>query len=134
MAEAQTEIAAADLAGFIGTQEWHRASLGLLFTDGIKFLADSCGAHWLIDLVASYQPRLRRDEGLREFQLWRLELNERSAVTRRGVMCSVIATCRRDTGLVPVVKQRIPLSDFPRSLLPFKWYVEGDVMLLPSEH
>ncbi len=71
----------AGLAQFYGSEQWYKASFGgVMYTDGVKFLADHAGAYWLIDAVASYQgqPALRGEE----FQAWRLtvDLEARAAV------------------------------------------------------
>lgn len=62
-----------------GSQDMHKHWLGLLYTDGMLHLAETCGAHWLIDLVASWQPKIAKkmqrpglDPGLASFQVWRL--------------------------------------------------------------
>ena len=114
------------LGYFTGTEHYYKHWLpGLVFTDGVKYLADKAGAYWLIDIVASYQPKLRKmSSGLREFQLWTLKVNEE---TREAVV-----TCQADLNTPNVVRQLIPYTDFP--LAEIKLYVEGNVLLLPSEH
>lgn len=45
-----------DLSPFTGTEHWYKHWLGgLLYTDGVKYVADQAGAYWLIDAIASYQ-------------------------------------------------------------------------------
>lgn len=118
-----------DLGQFIGTENWYRHPLcrTLLFTDGIHFLAEKAGAFWLIDVVGSYQHKLKQES----FQLWRLEKAESGAVV----------TCRRDTNEPDLIRQEIPYTDFPFDDLGdrFEWYVcQNDettfVMLLKSEY
>lgn len=48
------------LRGFYGTEAYYRTNPGLLVTDGVKFLADNAGAYWLLDMVWSYLPVLRK--------------------------------------------------------------------------
>ena len=54
------------LAGFSGTEEYHRYSplfRRMLLTDGAKYVADNGGGHgayWLMDAIASHQPKLLR--------------------------------------------------------------------------
>jgi hypothetical protein len=43
-----------------------------------------------------------------------------------------VLTGREDRGDAPAITQRIPITDFP--LESVKLYVEGGVLLLPSEH
>ena len=104
-----------------GTENWHKHWLGVLYTDGIKHLADTCGAYWLIDAVASHQPKIRKKEG-REFQVWRL--------AQRGEGWRL--DCWSDTPdkSTLLCKQDIKFSDFPEELAPFEfWCIDGTVLL-----
>ena len=49
-----------ELRNFYGTERYYRSNPGLLVTDGVKFLADSAGCYWLLDMVWSYLPVLRK--------------------------------------------------------------------------
>ena len=49
-----------ELRNFYGTERYYRTNPGLLVTDGAKFLADNAGAYWLLDMVWSYLPVLRK--------------------------------------------------------------------------
>jgi hypothetical protein len=110
------------LSHFTGTDEWHKHMSGLLFTDGVKFLADTVGAYWLIDLIASWQKRARKDRMLREIQIWELRVDLAAH--------TAIAVCLRDTN-DEAFRQEIPFTDFP--LESVKFYLENDVLCLPSE-
>jgi len=111
----------AELAGFTGTTQYYESPLGLLFTDGIKHLADRVGAYWLIDAIASWQPKARKIDP--EFQLWELAVDH----DRRAVL-----SFRRDDGLPTHIQQKIEYTDFPQGHI--RLYVERGVLLLPSEH
>lgn len=55
----------------------------ILYTPGVKHIADTAGAYWLIDAVASYQhdPRVKGEE----FQVWTLKVNaDKTAVLTMG--------------------------------------------------
>ena len=106
-----------------GSDSFYKHFLGLTYTDGIAFVAETCGAHWLIDIVASYQPKLRREE----FQVWRLRHMDSGAWA---------IECFPDTPSEGnrLVYQRIESSDFPEELSPFMCWVEHGTMLLPREH
>ena len=104
-----------DLRQFTGTENYYN-SLGLLFTDGVKFLADSCQAYWLIDLIASYRNKRK------EFELWQISVKNNKAVV----------TMREDCGLNPIVRQEIHHTDFP--FQNFKLYLRNNVLMLPSEY
>jgi hypothetical protein len=119
-----------DLRQFTGTENYYRHWIGnIVFTDGVRYLAEKAGAMWLIDAIASYQNNRKVCSNLmlQEFQLWILKVNNGKAVL----------TCQVDTGTKPVVTQRIEYTDFP--LAEIKLYVEpmGNgrfCLLLPSEH
>ena len=109
------------LRQFIGTQEYHRLSLGsMVCTDGIKFLAEKCEAYWLVDLVASYQTE--RFKTAYRFQLWKVALLEGSRA---------VVTCREDTGRPNIVEQHIEYTDFP---FDYEFYVVDSVMMVKSEY
>ena len=99
----------------------------IVYTEGVKALAEAAGAYWLIDLIVSHQPKvLRTSPRLQDFQLWQLSVSK-----GRGV-----ATCREDSNVDPCVTQRMS-TDFPLDSI--KLYVErcdenAWVILLPSEH
>jgi hypothetical protein len=111
------------LKAFTGTERYHQHWTGrLLFTDGVKYLADHASAHWLIDVVASWQHHVLMDRALREFQLWELIVRDDG---------SALAICSRDSE-DEAVRQDIRLSDFPLDYV--RLYVEAGVLMLPSEH
>lgn len=112
----------AALPSFVGTTEYHRHWSGMRFTDGVKFVADEAKAYWLLDVVASWQPEALRDPWLREFQLWELFVKPDQTAT---------VVCSRDSEDV-AFRQQVEHTDFPLEYV--KLYVEGGVMLLPSEH
>jgi hypothetical protein len=111
------------LASFTGTTEYHAHSTHWLkFTDGVRYLAEETEAFWLLDRIAFAQPYAKQDAWLREFQLWELHVREdRSAVL----------ICSRDSE-DEAFRTGIPSTDFPLDYM--KLYVEGGVLLLPSEH
>ncbi len=110
-----------NLDQFTGTENYYRHGSGLLYTDGVKYVAEEGKAYWLIDAIASYQRELK-SERLREFQLWELRVQD-----RQGVL-----TCKEDSDCPEVVRQEIEFTDFPLDYI--KLYVESGVVLLPSEH
>lgn len=109
-----------DLAHFHGTEHWYRNFTGLLYTDGVQYLAEKAKAYWLIDLVGSYQPTHRHVP----FQFWELDvqLEERKGVIKMS----------EDLGAPILVSQEIPYTDFP--LKEIKLYCIDNVLLLPSEY
>ena len=119
-------ISTAALAQFTGTENWYRYSLGrqFLYTDGVKYVAEEAGAYWLIDAIISHQydPRIKSNQGIQEFQLWNLEVQED---------CSAILICE-DGNNIKILTQKIPFTDFP--LPKIKFYLKDNILLLPSEY
>lgn len=120
------------LEHFTGSDEFYKHLFGVIYTEGIQHVAELCGAYWLIDIVASYQPVLVKSQRTREFQLWELIVTETKDGSREAVV-----TCREDTGEPPVVTQKIPYTDFP--IGSFEFYATanhlgGTTMLLKGEY
>lgn len=119
-----------DLAGFTGTEAYHRLSIfpGVVGTDGVAYLCKTAGCFWLFDIIVSYQSRCKKDPMLRDFQVWKLKAKD-----GKGVV-----TCERDKDEV-AIRQAIPYTDFP--LDEIMLYVEAGecggrpvmVCMLPSE-
>ena len=107
------------LAQFTGTTRYYKNFTGLLYKDGIQYLADHAQCYWLIDLVGSYQPQLQD----LEFQLWRIEVGDDD---------SALVTMVEDTGQPIKISQDIPFTDFP--LKDFSFYCMNNVMFLKSEY
>jgi hypothetical protein len=94
------------------------------YTQGVLFLAENAGAHWLIDLIASHQldKRLRTED----FQLWTLTVRSDKTAS---------AEVFRDSGQPPLLFQEIEYTDFPVELAAeIKLYVRDGVLMLPSEY
>jgi hypothetical protein len=105
------------------TSQYHKHWLGKLYTDGVKFLIDSADAHWLLDLIFSYDRR-------EEFQVWKMVVT-RKIVQGRNKTCAVV-TMKTDSGKPILIQQKIPFTDFPLDEITL--WVEDGVLLLPSEH
>lgn len=112
-----------DLAMFTGTEKWYRHAFvrKVLFTDGMKYVADTAGAYWLIDEIAFKQ---HIPEFLREaFQVWTLkvDLSKQTAVLN----------CDDGNGNL-IFTKLIHYTDFP--LDEIQIYFTNNVILLPSEY
>jgi hypothetical protein len=109
------------IKGATGTTQYHRFSMIEFFpviTDGVFALAESAGCYWLLDVIGSYQ----RDERLdKHFQVWKLNVNPDKSAVVQGF---------NDMDLI--ITQEIESTDFP--LDEIKFFLEGGVLLLPSEH
>lgn len=117
------KLTQADLQQFTGTENWYRHGLvrSIVFTDGVKFLADRAGAYWLLDEIALAQ-RYAKKVAAEGFQLWRLKVEaDRSARL----------TCDDGNGEV-VFSKKIDWTDFP--LDEVSLYCTDNTILLPSEY
>lgn len=129
MNDTTTKLTHADLSQFTGTENYYRHLMGLVYSDGVRHVAEHGEAYWLLDVIASYQPELRRhtDSRLHDMQFWTLKVNADKSAT---------VTCVPDSGEKPVVTQNIPWTDFPLSEIDI-WVGRdelGMVAYLPSEH
>jgi hypothetical protein len=114
----------ATLARFSGTERIYRQAFAgnvIQYTDGVRYLAETAQAYWLIDVLHSHQRRaVRLCDG---FQLWQLQVNDDR---------SAIIECRADTGQPAAIRQRIEYTDFP--LKQIRLYVVGHTIMLPGEY
>jgi len=118
-----SKLTKADLEQFTGTEYYYRHSINrkVLFTDGVKYLAEKAGAYWLLDEIALIQPRDER-VAVEEFQVWTL-----------SVAADKTASLECDDGNGNVVYSKdIGFTDFP--LDEVKLWFANDVIYLPSEH
>ena len=115
------ETLRAELRQFTGSTEFYRHFTQLMYTEGVRFLAEQARLYWLIDAIASWQPHALRDPALREFQLWELRITETEAVV----------VCLRDSE-DEAFRQKLEHADSALDYV--RLYVEGGTLLLPSEH
>lgn len=105
------------------TEQHHRHAVGpMLYTDGVKLLAEAAQCYWLLDLIGSYQPSLAKEE---DFQSWVLDFN---------IMTSKWEASCSDGDKRELVRQVIDYSDFPRELAPQRLWLTNGVLLLPEEY
>lgn len=105
----------------------------LVYTAGVALLAETHGAYWLIDAIASHQPGVKRrssDNGA--FQVWNLTL------TGEGGRSGALLVCHEDTchdkahlQCKPSARQMIEYTDYPENV---KLYLCDGVLLLPEEY
>ena len=112
------------LGYFTGTERYYRYQSNLVLTDGSKFVADACGAYWLMDVLWSYLPRIKSEA----FAFARLSKHADESAT---------FTLADDNPPQTVyASQDISWTDFPLDEITF--YVIRDpafwVLLLPSEY
>jgi hypothetical protein len=110
------------------------STAGIIITDGVKLMADLCGAFWLIDLIASHIAHNRRLIPDEAFQVWRLALDEDGDGAR--VYCDDGQDKRTKDAKPEAMMQAIPYTDFPLEEIKI-WVVKSDTrytMMLPSEY
>jgi hypothetical protein len=128
----------ADLNGFTGSQEWtrHWMNRNLIYSEGMAYVAEHAGAHWLLDAIASHEvsptiAALRHADPDFDFlHFWNLHVDTEKH--------AAVLECRLDSDEPAVVTQEIPLTDFPIS--EFAVYAGNDgpgtpiKLFLPSEY
>jgi hypothetical protein len=128
-------ILKAELRQFTGDLERYRHWLNrrLLYTPGVQFLAESAGAYWLIDAVASwigtpeYLAAVEADDRINDLHFWKLEVRED---------CSAKLSARVDSDVAPFVVQEIEFTDFCLESIDLWCGFDGKhyTLYLPSEH
>ena len=124
-----------DLGQFIGSEEFYSLRPifpGIIITQGVKFVIERAGGHWLVMAIASHlvtnlgQKRSAREYGL---LFWKLKQLPNG---------SWLLTGRTDGAPYgkEVARQEIPYSDFPLSSFDIWSGVNenGWTLYLPSEH
>lgn len=123
----------ANLAHFTGTDGYHRIqplARGVIGTDGVNYVAEEMGAHWLIsDIMIVVSMKFKH----LPFQVWTFK-KDADGIGR--------LTMREDTGEKVRYRQKYEWTDFP--LDEIKFYVvhgslspEGplmNIMMLPGEY
>ncbi len=115
-------LEALDLAQFTGTLHWYRHGLvrSVVFTDGVKYLADHAGAYWLIDEIALAQVYNGKVAG-EAFQVWELKVKGNEA----ELLCE-------DGNGNHLAGQLIPFTDFPAPGI--RLFCCDSTIMLPGEY
>ena len=113
----------ADLIQFTGSENWYRHSLvrDVLYTDGVRYVAETAGAYWLIDEIALAQ-RYEKRVAAEEFQHWKLTVKADQTAT---------LACDDGNGNA-VYSKKIEFTDFPLEEIVF--YCANNTIMLPSEY
>ena len=122
MSEGKT-IDSGILAQFTGSETFYRFGLrgDVLITEGVKYVADTAGAYWLLEAITIanvYEEKVRKEE----FQLWILTVG-------KGTSGQLI--CDDGNGNI-VYKQDLDFTDFPEPGI--RLYFCNGTILLPSEY
>lgn len=108
------------LVYFTGTEKYYNHFMGYYYTDGIKYMAETFEAYWLIDVIFSHQlnPLVKSQP----FQTWTLKK------IKGNKFC---ASCT-DGNNILIVNQFIPFSDFPHDIITL--FFVDNVLLVPTEY
>lgn len=122
MTENKPRLTAVDLRQFTGTETWYRHPFkrSILYTDGVRYVAETAGAYWLIDEITFAQ--LHKNIAAQPFQHWKLSVSP----SQTGTL-----TCEDGNGNA-VFTKAISYTDFPLAEIDF--FFTDNVILLPSEY
>jgi hypothetical protein len=119
---AATSLTPDDLRQFTGTDNWYRHWMGkILYTDGVKHFAETVGGYWFIDLVGSVWDVISGEDFVN------IEMT-----VKNGKANIVMDDGDKGDGEKTLYQQSIEFTDCPEGV--WKFYLEGNVLLLPSEH
>lgn len=108
-----------ELERFTGTENVYKNPLHpVLYTDGIRYMAQKAGAYWLIDLIGFEISKLQRIE---PFIAIHLIIENRSAVIK--------AT---DGNQETLYFKSIRHTDFPEGV--YLFFLTDNVLMLPTEY
>jgi hypothetical protein len=110
-----------DLSGFTGSERWFKHQLvpHVTYTEGVQYVAETAGAYWLLDIIATNQ--IEGPVSKEPFQVWKLVVAD-----SKGVV-----TCDDGDGNI-VHTQTIDFTDFPEEGVTL-WFT-NNVILLSSEY
>ena len=111
----------------------HPINQSVIYTPGVRHVAEKGGAYWLIDTIAShigsppFERASARDHRIDSMHFWTFEKG-------RGTTGQLIAQADSDED--PFIVQNIPFTDFPLETINIWAAFDGEhwVLYLPSEH
>jgi hypothetical protein len=109
----------AQLEQFTGTENYYKHFTGIKYTDGVLFLAEKLNCFWFLDIIASYQYKLRDVP----FQIWKVQVNGDN---------TGLVTMKEDSDQPVKIQQELKYTDFP--LDEYEVYCIDGVILLKSEY
>lgn len=111
----------------------HSINRNVIYTPGVKHVAEAGNAYWLIDAIAShigspaFKKAAERDYRIGSMHFWTLDRDSR--------FCGVLAA-RADGPETPFIAQRLEFTDFPLDVIHIWAAFDGEhwTLYLPSEH
>ncbi|TWT41362.1 DUF6876 family protein [Botrimarina hoheduenensis] len=106
-----------ELQHFTGDLERYRHPINrkVIYTPGVKHVAERAGAYWLIDAIASwigshsFNEALNKDDRIAGLHRWRLEV----AADVSATLQALIEGAEPPYAPMAFITQRIPFTDFP---------------------
>jgi hypothetical protein len=127
-------LSTADLHQYTGDiiRYSHPLNPQVIYTPGVRHVAEQGGAYWLIDAMASYYgtdlmtAAINRDPRIASMHFWRLVVDGQAATL----------TAEADQGEEPFIRQDIEYTDFPLEKIEVWAGFDGAhwTLYLPSEH
>ena len=116
-----------NLPCFSGSETFSRWSIlypKFYLTEGAKYLAETAGAYWLMDVIASWQ--YKRAICFETFQVWTMTINQKH---KARIVCD-------DGNGNELTAQIIPYTDFPLDEIKLYFCNQGteSVIMLPGEY
>jgi hypothetical protein len=125
-----------ELRQFTGDLQRYRHPLHrrVIYTPGVRCLAERAGAYWLVDAIAGwldsakFREAARCDERIAELHFWTLAVDPK---TRSAVLAAAA-----DAGEPAFLVQRLEFTDFPLPSVEVWAGFDGEhwTLYLPSEH
>ena len=117
-----SNINAATLAQFTGTERYYRISRRHLLTDGTKYLAEQAECFWMMDAIASH--------------LAEIGTTDLFVAVKTTVKDAAALMVYEDGNGHEHARQEIPYTDFPLAEITLYtcWDGEHWVIMLPSEY
>ena len=113
----------AELGQFTGTEHYYFNPLYLEmhYTDGVKYLAETAGAYWVLDIIGTeFFPKQQSGE-------W-----DSFVVIKLTIAMNAMVIQVQDGNHNDYLHKNIPFTDFPEGEWAL-WLVDG-ILLLPSEY
>lgn len=133
--ETKTTLTKSELSQFTGSlKRWrHGGNRAVIYTPGVRYLAQRADAYWLIDTIATFltpdvlEPAGKKDPRVLSLHFWKLEVAEDH---------SALLYAEADLGVEPFASQYIPYTDFPFPEVAIWAGCDGRhwTLYLPSEH
>jgi hypothetical protein len=102
---------------FNGTDNYWKHPFGLLYTDSVADFAKAYGAYWVLDVVASYLPQIKKYD----FLVLYFDVEDSRCLFH----------AKEDTDLPDIIRQEIEFTDLTVSV---KLYFVDGLLMFPSDY